>query len=168
MSILNYGLFWRREEVEWCPGMGYDFRLIGRRGRGQNLRLANVREQSGVYILYGNYGVFRVGIVTTERLGVRLREHNNNYTQGEWDRFSWFGFQKVRTKTDSSRFCILGAMPQVRIGRPDVWIRDIESLLIRAMGPTGQNEMNFTNEEHCEQVGEDEIPNYQRLVEGLR
>jgi hypothetical protein len=59
-------------------------------------------------------------------------------------------------------------MPQVRIGRPDVWIRDIESLLIRAMGPTGQNEMNFTNEEHCEQVGEDEIPNYQRLVEGLR
>jgi hypothetical protein len=164
MSILNYGMFWRREEVEWHPGTGSDFRLIGRQGeRKPGLRMADFREQSGIYILYGNYGVFYVGI--SEQLGIRLRNHHDNHTETEWDRFSWFGFRRVLQRKDyATSFADLAEMPQVRLSNPVEGIKDLESLLIRAMGPSGQRIETFTHEERWEQVGEDEIEHYQRLL----
>lgn len=59
MSIKNYGLFWRADEVNWFPGTGNkgQFRLLGRQGMNlPGLTLADFREQCGIYILYGNYG----------------------------------------------------------------------------------------------------------------
>jgi len=168
MSILNYGLFWRREQVEWHPGKGTGegFRLIGRRGeRKPGLRLADFREQSGIYILYGNYGVFYVGIVTSCRLGIRLREHHDNHDYSEWDRFSWFGFRRVLKRKDyDTGFDELAEMPSVRLSNPVEGIQDLESLLIRAMGPSGQRVETFTHEERWEQVAEEDVEYYQRLL----
>jgi hypothetical protein len=169
VSIRNYGLFWRREEVLWNPGVGHDFRLIGRQGeRNPALRLANFREQAGVYILYNNYGCYYVGIVPAGRLGDRLREHHEHHDDHrvtDWTRFSWFGFREVLQGRDESGFCKLREMPQVRIGCPEEWIHDIESLLIRAMGPSRQvRDECFTYEERWEQVGEEEIEHYQRRL----
>ncbi|QDU23302.1 GIY-YIG nuclease family protein [Urbifossiella limnaea] len=152
MAIVNYGLFWQREEVNWKPGQGGQFRLLGRNGVNKpGLRVADFREQTGVYILYGNYGVFRVGIVTESRLGIRLRDHHTNYSEHEWDRFSWFGFRAVDWSPDETGVCGLN---DTRYLDAEAWIRDIESLLIRAMGPTGQRIENFRYEERWEQVPE--------------
>lgn len=152
MSIVNYGLFWQREEVEWNPGIGGRFRLLGRKGeRRPGLRVADFREQKGVYILYGDYGVYYVGIVTSERLGDRLKDHHTNHAEDAWDRFSWFGFRSVIDHPDEFGTCpLVTESYQTAEG----WIRDIESLLIRAMGPRGQRWENFTNEQRWYQVPE--------------
>jgi hypothetical protein len=158
VSIVNYGLFWQREEVNWNPGTGGRFRLLGRQGENRpGLRVADFREQSGVYILYSNYGVFYVGIVTQARLGIRLRDHHNAHGYDEWDRFSWFGFRSVDDRPDDNGICELGDM---RYLSADDWIRDIESLLIRAMGPSGQRVENFRHEERWEQVAEIDAEHY--------
>jgi hypothetical protein len=59
MLIRAYGLFWSGDEIDWHPGQGSRnrFTLLGRRGTNRpNLQLADFRKQSGLYILYGNYG----------------------------------------------------------------------------------------------------------------
>jgi hypothetical protein len=59
MIIHAYGLFWRQDEVLWYPGAGTKngFRMLGRRGvKSTVLELADFRKQTGIYILYGDYG----------------------------------------------------------------------------------------------------------------
>ncbi len=58
MFIQNFGLFWRSDEVDWNPGKGKQaaFRLLGRLGSNlPGLRLADLRHQHGICILYGNH-----------------------------------------------------------------------------------------------------------------
>lgn len=57
MLIRAFGLFWERDEVDWRPGPGGQFRLLGRvGGKSKNLRVADFREQKGVYVLYNDHG----------------------------------------------------------------------------------------------------------------
>ena len=61
MLIRAYGLFWSADEVEWFPGAGNRGRymFLGRQGeRRPKLRLADFRMQSGLYIVYGDYGPY--------------------------------------------------------------------------------------------------------------
>src|ERR1043166_3287038 len=98
MFITNYGLFWRRDEVDWNPGKGAKgaFRLLGRRGkRHPAIRLADFRRQKGIYILYGNHGPHYVGLTKRMGLGRRLMDHLSDRHSKKWDRFSWFGFNMV-------------------------------------------------------------------------
>lgn len=153
--ILNYGLFWERDNVLWEPGQGTSYRLLGRRGVNKpGLRLADFWKQHGIYILYGNYGVRYVG--RTRRLGIRLKNHNLNHDTGQWTRFSWFGFRKVLRRKNERGICHLGKLAEVVLGNPNDVVTDIEALLIRAMGPRNHQEMNFHREQRWEQVGEDE------------
>ena len=53
MQIQNYGLFWRRDEVEWNPGTGKKFELLGRIGEKRSiLQIADFRYQQGIYTFY--------------------------------------------------------------------------------------------------------------------
>jgi hypothetical protein len=161
--VKNFGLFWRRDEVEWNPGTGNRgvFRLLGRRGmKLPGLRLADFRYQQGIYVLYGNHGPYYVGLTKQQGLGQRLKDHHWDHHRKEWDRFSWFGFCSVRKGKDDYGLRKLGDMPRLATGNPKTVITDVEALLIRAMGLSNINQMNFTSAEKWDQVKEHEVERY--------
>lgn len=160
MEILNYGLFWRRDEVVWTPGTGNKFELLGRRGATRNtLKVADFQFQQGIYILYGPYGPYYVGLANAESefrgLGKRLKEHTYDEHKDNWDRFSWFGFKKV-CSTKANKEGIINVqtnIAKVKQGDTNDSIKDVEALLIRAMGCSANLlEMKFTVDERWEQV----------------
>lgn len=157
MQIQNYGLFWRRDEVEWNPGKGKSFELLGRRGINKpNIQIANFRYQQGIYILYGSYGPYYVGLANSSKrgLGKRLEEHTVDDHWNSWDRFSWFGFKKVLTpKNKEGILTLQKKLPDFKMSNPNITIKNVEALLIRAMGCFGNTlEMNFNPEQKWEQV----------------
>jgi len=159
MFVKCFGLFWRKDEVEWSPGTGRPFRLLGRRGTNRgSIRIADFREQTGIYILYGNHGAYYVGL--TDNLGNRLRDHVYDQHWNQWDRFSWFGFRKVHVGRDINGFRKLGPMASITLAHPSKVIRDVEALLIRAMGLRNINQMGFTEGKEWEQIKIDEIERY--------
>lgn len=163
MFIKNYGLFWRRDEINWNPGRGArgEFRLLGRRGANlPGLRLANFRFQQGIYILYGNHGPHYVGLTTKQGLGKRLKDHLTNEHADSWDRFSWFGFCKVLESVDGDGLRSLKTLPDTAIGKPEAVIRDVEALLIRAMGLRNINQNRFIGADEWKQVKLDEVDLY--------
>ncbi len=155
MLIKAYGLFWRADDLDWKPGRGNQFRLMGRRGKNRGaLRLADFTEQSGLYILYGDYGPYYVGLVRAERLGRRLRSHHEtDHHSGNWDRFSWFGFRQVLKARNEEGICQLRRLAVVSLGNPGHELADMEALLIRALGLSRNlNRMNFRSAQRWEQV----------------
>jgi len=136
MLIRAYGLFWSADEVEWFPGAGNKGRymLLGRQGKLRpKLRLVDFRMQSGLYILYGDYGPYYVG--KADRLGRRLKQHLNDRHAGKWNRFSWFGFRGVQSKPDDRGINRLTPREE-KTARGDTAqaISELEALLIRALG----------------------------------
>jgi hypothetical protein len=163
MFVKSFGLFWRKDEVEWNPGRGTKggFRLLGRQGvRRPGLRVADFRHQKGIYILYGNHGAYYVGLTKKLGLGNRLKDHLADTHAHQWDRFSWFGFRAVLGGTDNYGICKLGKMAQAVIGNPESVITDVEALLIRAMGLSNINQMNFTAADAWDQVKAHEAEHY--------
>jgi hypothetical protein len=159
MFVKCFGLFWRKDEVEWSPGAGKPFRLLGRRGANRgSIRITDFREQTGIYILYGNHGAYYVGL--THSIGNRLRDHVYDQHWNQWERFSWFGFRKVQAGRDANGFRRLGPMATITLAHPDKVIRDVEALLIRAMGLRNINQMGFTEGKQWEQIKIDEIEKY--------
>ena len=155
MFIKNYGQFWRCDEVDWFPGSGNRgaFRLLGRQGKYlPGLKLADFRYQQGIYILYSNHGPYYTGLTTKEGLGQRLQDHLKDHHTGRWDRFSWFGFKKVLGGTDEYCICKLRDLASVAVGEPSTLIRDVEALLIRAMGLTNIAQTQFSEAEEWFQV----------------
>jgi hypothetical protein len=124
-----------------------------------SLRVANFRWQLGIYILYGNHGPYYVGLTKKGKLGLggRLKNHTEDEHQGEWDRFSWFGFRKVLGGTDDDGLHNLASMAEVEFGNPGGDITDIEALLIRAMGLRNKAQPNFRHADQWEQVKLDEV-----------
>ncbi len=162
MFIKNFGLFWRADEVDWHPGIGHRgaFRLLGRQGmRLPGLRVADFRHQQGIYILYGNYGPYYTGL-TEQGLGKRLKDHLEDGHAEKWDRFSWFGFQQVLTRTDEEGLCELREMANVAISEPSTVIRDVEALLIRAMGLVNIAQTRFAKADEWFQVKHHEMDQY--------
>lgn len=147
MLIQAFGLFWREDEINWNPGQGNanQFRLLGRRGiNNPGLRIADFREQKGVYILYDDYCSCYVGLTEQQTLGARLNQHRNDNLSGKWDRFSWFGFRRVLGQQDGYGIRQLAAMPVAQNMPIADAIADIEALLIKAMGPKNNvANMNF-------------------------
>lgn len=155
MLVRNFRLFWRTEEVEWFPGPGRRWRLLGRSGwNNPGLRLTDFRDQRGLYVLYGNYGAHYVGLARDRGVGDRLKDHLSDRHSGKWDRFSWFGFRRVLTcvETDSGLYR-LAAPATYTAGNVASVIADMEALLIHALGcPENFNTMSFINNDPWEQV----------------
>src|SRR5258708_10912638 len=81
--IGSFGLFWKVEETEWIRGDGRKgkHRLLGRVGsKSSSLRVADFCPQSGIYVLYGNYGLYYVAMAQhrARRLPRRLSDKRNN------------------------------------------------------------------------------------------
>jgi hypothetical protein len=163
--IKSYGLFWQLDEVDWHPGIGTKggFRLLGRHGeRLPKLRLANFRFQKGIYILYDNHGAHYVGLTMGEGLGKRLKDHLHDIHEGLWNRFSWFGFCSVLSRTGQDNIHKLGKMAVNTNVNPASIIKDTEALLIRAMGLRNINTMRFSEKKAVEwtQVKKLEVDHY--------
>ena len=117
MLVREFGLFWRRDMVDWNPGggKGNKFRLLGRRGQNRpTLQVADFRRQQGVYILYGDHGAYYVGMAIGDkgRLGSRLRSHTRDEHKDKWDKFSWIGFRDVLKDRDDDGLRKLADPPQ--------------------------------------------------------
>ncbi len=168
MLIKAYGLFWRADQVNWNPGRGHrgEFKLLGRRGKNRpGLRVTDFRKQSGLYILYGNYGPHYVGLTRTNRMGGRLKDHLSDSHAGEWDRFSWFGFRDVLIGRDTYGLCPLRLLSTVSLGNLHDEIGDMEALLIRGLGlTTNLNKMKFRTALLWKQVEDHEIHEYLNRV----
>ena len=155
MFIKCYGQFWRADEVDWFPGSGARnaFRLLGRQGKNRpGIRLVDFRHQQGIYILYSNHGPYYTGLTTEQGLGKRLQDHISDKHGDRWDRFSWFGFQKVLSTKDEFGIRKLKDLASATVGEPATVIRDVEALLIRAMGLTNIAQTQFSKAEEWEQV----------------
>ena len=174
MLIQAYGLFWYRDEVLWKPGAGRSnsFRLLGRRGATRNtIRLADFREERGIYILYGDHGPYYVGLAKDSAIGSRLRTHNQDRHKDKWDRFSWFGFygpdrfEGVDGVLHAAGKGKKGLGQRIGANVPHL-IRDVEALLIWAMGTRGNKlDMNFVQAKRWFQVRRDEYDRYLRINE---
>ena len=170
MFIKNFGQFWRADEVDWYPGRGAKgaFRLLGRRGKNRpGLRLAEFRHQQGIYILYSNHGPYYTGLTTKQGLGKRLQDHVGDDHADYWDRFSWFGFRQVLLGKDDENICNLKELAGVAVGEPSTVIRDVEALLIRAMGLSNIAQMQFAEAEEWYQVKAHEMKSYLEKVASL-
>ncbi len=164
MIIKNYGLFWRTDEVDWYPGRGANFQLIGRIGVNRpTIRLADFRHQQGIYILYGNHGPYYVGLTKKQGLGKRLKDHLDDKHFDKWDRFSWFGFQHVVPPANNGMSLLADMIDAEKIATNSV-ITDVEALLIRAMGLRNINQMNFSNADEWVQVKLDELIKYKNKI----
>jgi hypothetical protein len=149
MIFRCYGLFWRRDEINWHPGTGKkgEFRLLGRRGANNgHLRVADFREQIGIYILYGDLGPYYVGLTREQSFGDRLRSHCSDKHANKWDRFSWFGFRAVLGGRDENRFQRLKAAAGAMNGKVDGIIGDVEAVLIKSMALDNVNQMKFAHD----------------------
>lgn len=160
MFIKNYGLFWRSDEIDWYPGKGAKgaFRLLGRQGwNSGTLQLADFRHQQGIYILYGDYGPYYTGLTTKQGLGKRLKDHTSDWAAGRWNRFSWFGFQRVLKAKDEDGIRELANLAIGQMGQSETIIRDVEALLIRAMGLRNIAQTKFSAAEKWLQVEKHEV-----------
>ncbi len=87
--IQAFGMFWRRDKVQWSNAPNL---------RGQQQQEATVVDfcdQRGVYLLHDGQRVVYVGQAADQPLGRRLYQHTTDRLNGRWDRFSWFGIRRV-------------------------------------------------------------------------
>ena len=161
-----FGLFWRKDEVDWAPGKGKrSFALLGKRGDNRpKLTAADFRRQNGIYILYGDYGPHYVGLTRKQGLGKRLKDHLSDSHAAKWDRFSWFSFGRVLRAKNADGLQTFAEVPSKQVVKPDSVIGDLEAILIRAMALRNVSKMNFCQAQEWKQVKLDEVERlYQKL-----
>lgn len=120
--IQAFGMFWRRDWVEW----GSDMKLLGRLKATPTA--VNFACQNGVYLLHDGPRVIYVGQVSGQRLASRLGDHTTDRLNGRWDRFSWFGIRRPTENGD------LVDVDLKRFGASDI-ITAFEALLIEGLEP---------------------------------
>ncbi len=91
-----FGLHWARGEVDWHPGPGSSWQLLGRRGnRAPGLRVCDFRPAAGVYVLEKRSRPVYAGLARSgQGIGARLLAHTDDGTKN-WTHFSWFSFDDV-------------------------------------------------------------------------
>ena len=93
--ICNYGLFWERKYIDFGRGKNHPGHL---KGYVNNKRIADFREQIGVYVLHDKDLVaVYVGQAGSgkNRLLSRLGAHTIDHLWNRWEHFSWFGIRRV-------------------------------------------------------------------------
>lgn len=149
-----FGMFWDRYGVDWNPGSGQTWQLLGRRNNNAPaLRVCDFRVAKGVYILYNDYGPTYAGIARgTGGLGARLRTHHSSPPRKrDWSRFSWFTFDDVVDEPGYQGWESVKTRKKPVPTHDDRIIREMEALLIKVLG-TEQNKMRFQNAHEWEQL----------------
>jgi len=98
MLIRNYGLFWETKNVFWgSGGEGNEGKIWGVPAHRRSEEPVNFRYQRGVYALYAEYDLVYVGQVGrgNRRLLDCLKAHTTDALSGRWNKFSWFGINRV-------------------------------------------------------------------------
>jgi len=174
MLVTAYGLFWRRDEVNWFPGgglgrksTGQPFELLGRRGATRNtLRLIDARRMSGVYLLHNDYGAYYVGLADGKfGLGSRLKRHTVDSHRDNWSTFSWFSFDSLLKTEDHNGILKYNKRPEMRSVQPSSLIRDVEAMLMLTLGTIERgniNSMKFRKAEKWHQVHLHERSDYMK------
>lgn len=164
MKVTSFGLFWREDEIDWEPGAGNrnSFRLLGRVGSNSGtLKVCDFRHQSGIYILYDDYGPTYVGLTRALGLGQRLKNHTSDRHKGKWDRFSWFGFKAISDGVNDSGMKVLESGKDKVKSSQFTTIGDLEALLIAAMGTRlNRAKMKFSDAECWSQIAYDDSDTY--------
>ena len=139
--ISSFGMFWRREEVQWTTPEKLELHGVqGKSVRGNNSQEVNFSKQIGLYLLYDGREVIYVGR-SKDSIGKRLCYHLKDRFAARWDRFSWFGFLPVKETGQ------LGTL-QANYDSHRM-ISDIEAILIEALEPR-QNRRRGDNLEAVE------------------
>src|SRR3954452_23515103 len=91
MLVGAYGTFCDRSLIGWGA---HAWRLLGRQGAQRGtLQIADFRRARGVYALYGDTGIYYVGLAAGGGgMGGRRKAHTAAPHQWYWSRFSWFAF----------------------------------------------------------------------------
>lgn len=89
--INNYGMFWMRDGINW----NHKPKLLGVQSTGASpIDLSDMR---GIYMLYDGREVIYVGQAIKQSILQRLVQHTKNRLATRWNRFSWFGIDKINS-----------------------------------------------------------------------
>lgn len=169
MLVGAYGTFWDRSLVDWTR---HGWRLLGRQGlRRGTLQVADFRRARGVYALYGDTGIYYVGLAGgAGGIGARLKAHTEDDHSASWSRFSWFAFDEPSSQEIYPDGVLKHeAWPSVEAEDKFV-IRDMEALLIAVTSPPGNiQRMKFQSGSEWHQVAdsEPEVVTFERLKDKL-
>ncbi|MER9724663.1 MULTISPECIES: GIY-YIG nuclease family protein [unclassified Mesorhizobium] len=133
--IRNYGLFWRKHEVDWKQRR--HGRLIGLGVRKINGGRVDFSQQRGIYALYDDtFRLIYVGQAggKDRRLYPRLRKHAHSVLSERWTRFSWFGICDVDWQTAVDVRGLREVPDEIRTDRVNV-LNHLEAILIMAGEP---------------------------------
>lgn len=140
MLIQNYGLFWRRDQIEgevdgmW-PRSG---KLLGIGVRRKREKPVDFATQRGIYALYDdNFRLIYVGQAGKGKTGLykRLRSHTITNLSQRWSRFSWFGIRPVSPVEGQGGNRQLVDISEVVETSPAEILNHIEAVLIMAGEP---------------------------------
>lgn len=148
------GLFWNRDEVEWKPGNGNSWQMLGVLGkRSPKLQVCDFRTARGFYVLYNHHGPVYVGLArgSQGRLGNRLREHTSDHLKEQWQRFSWFSFDDVEPDPKMPAWSRVVHDDNLRHIGAETATAEFEALMIQAFG-LRQNQMKFQRGQLWEQA----------------
>lgn len=137
MLIQNYGLFWRREHIEWGAGSRRGH-LNGVYAYGKREGTVDFREQRAVYVLYDDgFRMVYVGQAgrTNGYLFDRLKAHTRNRLAERWSKFSWFGIRGLVEDTSRPGQYMLDKDAKFDTTLDQV-LDHIEGILIEAAEPS--------------------------------
>jgi hypothetical protein len=148
-----YGLFWDRAAVDWQPGHGKTWQMLGRIGeKPPKLQVCDFRGARGFYILFNDYGPVYTGIARGRHgLGARLVKHTMNHLKDSWTRYCWFSFDDV-TPTSAPHWSKVDLDDNLRRVGTDIVVRELEALMIKSFGLSRQNQMRFLEGQKWEQA----------------
>lgn len=118
--IKTYGVFWRREKVDWSQD-----KLRGSQLGGSHVDFS---EMKGIYILYDNREPIFVGQAISAGLMAKLQTHTKDRFANRWNRFSWFGIYGVNQN---------GSLHQIRTFNTTIEdvANAIEAVLVEGLEP---------------------------------
>ena len=129
--IANMGLFWREDCVYWGAGSKAGH-LNGVRAGAKTSKPVNFRKQRGIYVLYSDYKIIYIGQAGTGNASLfgRLKRHTRDDLAERWNRFSWFGLDRVLVKSGR-----LAAQTKAAYPSTTTILNHIEGILIHATEP---------------------------------
>ncbi len=129
--IKTYGLFWRRDHVNWNRADDKG-ELLGFSQNRKSIENINFNGQIGLYILYHDFKIVYVGQVgkgDRKTLYSRLKAYTRNLKNHRWNQFSWFGIKWVNKNGGLSGGGNISATKEVLLST-------IEAILIDGCEPS--------------------------------
>lgn len=133
--IRNYGLFWRKEEIDWKQLT--NGRLIGLGDRKKTAGYVDFSQQRGICALYDDtFRLIYVGQAGSKgrRLYSRLRKHAHSVLSERRTRFSWFGICDVEWEAAVDVRGLRDVPDEIRTDRVNV-LNHLKAILIMAGEP---------------------------------